>query len=58
MELQNVNQTRRPLKGEELSALAARMALTTDPIEADLLWEAIVRGFYGIAFISLRHLSP
>jgi hypothetical protein len=47
MEQQNVNQAGLPLTGEELSALAARMTQTTDPAEADLLREAIVRGFYG-----------
>ena len=37
----------RQLTGGELSALAERMARTTDPGEAMMLREAITRGFYG-----------
>ena len=37
----------RQLTGPELTALAERMARTTDPSEALLLREAIARGFYG-----------
>jgi hypothetical protein len=37
----------RQLTGKELSALAERMTRTTDPAEAALVREAIVRGFYG-----------
>ena len=37
----------RQLTGKELSALAERMARTTDPGEAMMLREAITRGFYG-----------
>ena len=37
----------RQLTGKELSALAERMTQTTDPAEAALVREAIVRGFYG-----------
>ncbi len=37
----------RQLSGKELSALAERMTQTTDPAEAALVREAIVRGFYG-----------
>jgi hypothetical protein len=37
----------RQLTGKELSALAKRMTQTTDPAEASLVREAIVRGFYG-----------
>jgi hypothetical protein len=37
----------RQLTGKELSALAKRMTLATDPAEASLAREAIVRGFYG-----------
>lgn len=37
----------RRLTGEELSALAARMAASTDPAEALMVREEIVRGFYG-----------
>lgn len=37
----------RQLTGKELAALAKRMTQTTDPAEASLVREAIVRGFYG-----------
>jgi hypothetical protein len=37
----------RKLTGGELSALAKRMTNTSDPAEAALVREAIVRGFYG-----------
>ena len=37
----------RQLTGKELSALAERMTRATDPAEAALVREAIVRGFYG-----------
>jgi hypothetical protein len=37
----------RQLTGKELSALAKRMTQTTDPAEASLVREAIIRGFYG-----------
>ena len=37
----------RKLTGDELSALAKRMTDATDPAEAALVREAIVRGFYG-----------
>ena len=37
----------RQLSGKELSALAERMTRATDPAEAALVREAIVRGFYG-----------
>jgi hypothetical protein len=37
----------RQLTGGELSSLAARMARSTDPAEAMMLREEIVRGFYG-----------
>ena len=37
----------RQLTGEELSALAGRMAATTDPVQAAKLREEITRGFYG-----------
>jgi hypothetical protein len=37
----------RQLTGEELSALAERMAATTDPVEAVKLRKEITRGFYG-----------
>lgn len=37
----------RQLSGPELSALAERMATTSDPAQALLLREEIVRGFYG-----------
>jgi hypothetical protein len=37
----------RQLTGKELSALAKRMTRTSDPAEAALVREAIVRGFYG-----------
>jgi hypothetical protein len=37
----------RQLTGKELSALAERMTRTTDPAEAALVRETIVRGFYG-----------
>ena len=37
----------RKLTGEDLSALAKRMTDTSDPAEAALVREAIVRGFYG-----------
>ncbi len=38
---------RRPLTGEELTALAQRMVDATDPAEADRLQEELVKGFYG-----------
>ena len=37
----------RQLTGVDLSALAERMARTTDPAEAMALREEITRGFYG-----------
>ena len=37
----------RKLSGNELSSLAGRMAETNDPVEAAMIREAIVRGFYG-----------
>ena len=37
----------RQLTGKELSALAKRMTLATDPAEAALVREALVHGFYG-----------
>lgn len=37
----------RQLSGVELSALAARMAHSTDPAETALLRNEIARGFYG-----------
>ena len=37
----------RQLTGAELSALAERMAPSTDPAETAMLREAITRGFYG-----------
>ena len=37
----------RRLSGKDLSALAERMTRATDPAEAALVREAIVRGFYG-----------
>jgi len=37
----------RKLTGPELSALAERMAKTTDAAEAMMLREEIARGFYG-----------
>ena len=37
----------RHLTGKELSALAERMTNSSDPAEAALVREAIVRGFYG-----------
>jgi hypothetical protein len=37
----------RSLSGPELSALAQRMAETSDPAEAAVLRESITRGFYG-----------
>jgi hypothetical protein len=37
----------RQLTGKELSSLAERMIQATDPVEAAMLREAIVRGFYG-----------
>ena len=37
----------RRLTSDELSALAKRMTNTSDPAEAALVREAIVRGFYG-----------
>jgi hypothetical protein len=36
------------LSGAELSALAERMAASTDPLEAGALREEITRGFYGV----------
>ena len=37
----------RQLSGKELSALAQRLVDTSDPTEAMLVRETIVRGFYG-----------
>jgi len=37
----------RKLSGNELSSLAGRMAETNDAVEAAMIREAIVRGFYG-----------
>ncbi len=37
----------RQLNGPELAALAGRMAAATDPVEALMVREEIVRGFYG-----------
>ena len=37
----------RKLSGNELSSLAGQMAETNDPVEAAMIREAIVRGFYG-----------
>jgi hypothetical protein len=37
----------RQLTGPELSSLAEKMAQTSDPAEAALVRDAIVRGFYG-----------
>jgi hypothetical protein len=37
----------RKLTGKELSSLAARMTETSDPAEAAMIRETIVRGFYG-----------
>jgi hypothetical protein len=37
----------RKLTGAELSSLAERMVKTTDPAEAAIIRESIVRGFYG-----------
>lgn len=37
----------RKLTGNELSALAERMARTTDEVEASRIRESIARGFYG-----------
>jgi hypothetical protein len=37
----------RKLSGNELSSLVGRMAETNDPVEAAMIREAIVRGFYG-----------
>lgn len=37
----------RKLTGDELSALAARMVESTDPVEAARLRAEISRGFYG-----------
>lgn len=37
----------RQFSGQELSALAARMVESTDPVQTAMLREAIVRGFYG-----------
>ena len=38
---------RRPLSGAELGVLAQQMVDATDPVEADWLQEALVKGFYG-----------
>ena len=38
---------RRPLSGAELTELARRMVNASDPVEADRLQEALVKGFYG-----------
>jgi len=37
----------RRLTGAELSAIAERMAASSDPVETLMLREEIVRGFYG-----------
>ena len=37
----------RRLTGAELSALAERMVVSTDPVETTMLRETITRGFYG-----------
>jgi hypothetical protein len=37
----------RQLTGEELTPLAERMVRTSDPAEAAIIRDAIVRGFYG-----------
>jgi len=37
----------RQLTGKELSALAKKMTLTSDPADAALVREAIMHGFYG-----------
>ena len=37
----------RQLTGQELSALANKMVHASDPAEAALVRDAIVRGFYG-----------
>ena len=37
----------RQLSGGELSALAQRMSVASDPAEAALLRASIMRGFYG-----------
>jgi hypothetical protein len=37
----------RQLSGDELSALAKKMAGTTNPLEERMLREQITRGFYG-----------
>ena len=37
----------RQLTGPELSSLAEKMVHTSDPAEAALVRDAIVRGFYG-----------
>ena len=50
----------RQLTDKELAALAGRMVTSTDSAEAAMLREAIVRGFYGEAFLqraTLRSLS-
>jgi len=39
--------TERRLTGTELSALAERMAVSTDPVQAAMLRSEIMRGFYG-----------
>jgi hypothetical protein len=38
----------RQLSGQELSALAKRLAGTSDVAEAALVREAIIHGFYGV----------
>jgi len=37
----------RQLTGKELSALAERMVESTDPVQTEMVRQAIVRGFYG-----------
>jgi len=39
--------TERRLTGTELSALAERLAVSTDPVQAAMLRSEIMRGFYG-----------
>lgn len=39
--------TKRPLTGDELTALAQRMVDATDPAEGDRLQKELVNGFFG-----------
>ena len=39
--------TERRLSGGELSALAERMAASTDPVQMAMLRSELMRGFYG-----------